>query len=212
MRILTIVASVLVVLTLVVYAALEVRGRFTAHGDYAVAADFASLARMSEVIVIGVVSSEGGTRNTARNPNDTSREDPNRTTVSQDYAFSVEEVLKGDSSRNITITSARSGVVRSDGRVGEFVYDTFIPLRVGTRYVLLLRSMSWAPGIYSVAFEPGIFELGAGAQVRSTWPEAGKYFPATSTDLFLSRLRSAVSAEVPSQPGRTSLPAPRGGP
>lgn len=192
------IASIAVVLTAAIAAIAfqtAFRGGLSVHSDLVVATDVQSLARMSQVIVVGTVTSEAGTRNLARNPSDPAKEDLTRKVIAQDYAFSVQETLKGVTGPAIVVTSARSGSIAGpNGQTGEYKDESFVPLTVGGRYLLLLRSLPWEPGVYALAFEPSRFELGAGATVRSTWRDAQTYFPVISTDLFISTLRAAVSA------------------
>jgi hypothetical protein len=168
------------------------RQAFSSHGELIVASDMATLARMSDVIVLGTVTAKGGTRDLARDPKNPSRPDPNRTVTAQDYVVSVDSTIKGRVDREITVTSARSGVVRHNGRTGEFDYENFVPLAVGSRYALLLRSSSNIPGVYIMAFEPSRFELGAEARVLSKWTDAKTLFPDTSAEVFVNRIRAAV--------------------
>lgn len=167
---------------------------FTASGSPVVARDLSSAVRMSDVIVIGTVTAVGGTRNLARNPKDLTREDENLVVTGQDYAFAVDEALKGAVGQSITVTSARKASVNRGGFASEREYDTFVPLGVGTRYALLLRTVKWAPNVYATGFEPSRFELGGGATVLSNWREATMLFPTISTDTFIAALKTQVAA------------------
>lgn len=186
------VASILLVIGFG-YAGLSGRNS-QIHGDLIVARNFAELAQMSDVIVLGTISHEGGTRNTARDPKDLSKPDPNLTVNSQEYVVSVDTVLKGAVDQTIVVATARSGSLVRGMRTDSFEYDNFIPLKVGTRYALLLRVDPYNAGMYALGFEPKVFELGASANVISTWTEAKRYFPAISTSLFVSTLRAAALA------------------
>jgi hypothetical protein len=165
-----------------------------------VATDFDALARMSDVIVVGTVTAKGGTRELARDPKDPTRPDPNRTVESQDYGFSVEEVLKGEAVGTITVTSARSGTVTKGWRTANFSYANFVPLTVGKRYVLLLRLLRYDPGTYVLGFEPSRFEIGGDAVARSNWEQVNVYFPNRPAGEFVDDLRAAIA--------RTNSPSP----
>lgn len=168
---------------------------FNVSGNLAVARDVTALVRMSDVIVAGTVTAVGGTRNVARDPKDPTREDPNMTAIAQDYTLVVDTVIKGNVGSTITVTSAKSTAVRKGPLTAERNNEMFIPLKVGTRYLLLLRSVGWTSGVYAASFEPHHFELGAGATVRSNWSEASSLFPPISTQAFIAALRVEVAAE-----------------
>jgi len=165
-------------------------------GSPILARDVSDMVRMSELIVVGNVRAEGGVRNTARNPKDITRPDPNLEVQSQDYIVAVESVLKGQAADQITVTSARSGTVRHNGRTASYKYENFVPLRPGARYALMLRSVPGDTGVYALAFEPSRFELGTIAVVRSNWTDATSRFPDTPTTAFLETLRAAITANT----------------
>lgn len=167
---------------------------FGADGRLIVSRDMASLTRMSDVIAVGAVLGEAGLREVSRNPNDPSRPDPSLTVSFQDYSFAVDAVMKGQAPRTIIVTSARFGTVRKGERVGEFAYENFIPLDVGARYVLFLRTAPEMPGVYVLAFEPSRFKLGATAVASSNWKDVGAFFPANAAGEFLSQVRVAVES------------------
>lgn len=155
--------------------------------------DLPELVRASDVVVIGTVLSQGGTRVTSRDPNDLTREDPNFVSIAQDYAFAVESVIKGDASGTITVTTGRSSRVKNGPFWYEFENPRFeVPPRVGTRYALFLRQLPWDASVYALAFEPSQFELGTMARVRTIWREATTYFPDRPVAEFLEALRDAA--------------------
>lgn len=153
--------------------------------------DLPELVRASDVVVIGTVLSEGGTRVTSRDPNDLTREDPNFVSIAQDYAFAVDSVIKGDVSGTIIVAIGSSSRVKN----GPFWYEfenPRVPPRVGTRYALFLRQLPWDASVYVLAFEPSQFELGTTATVRSIWRDATTYFPDRPVPEFLEALRDAA--------------------
>ncbi|MGH2449771.1 MAG: hypothetical protein ACRDGE_00565 [Candidatus Limnocylindria bacterium] len=187
-------ALLLVVLLLGVGAyALVATGPGAPRGSLVVARDMVEVVAMSDVIVVGTVTAEGGRRNTARDPNDLTREDPNFTSIAQEYVFAVEEVLKGDAGATITVAIARYGTIRDGLRTTDFKYETFIPLTIGARYVLMLRLAPTEPDLHAIAFEPSRFELGEMAVARSAWHDAGEHFPERPTDDFLRELRALIA-------------------
>ena len=187
-------ALVLLIGALVVYDQIIASTGGGATGNLIVARDMDSLAQMSQMIVVGTVTSEGGVRNIARDPNDLTRPDPNLTINSQDYSFRIEEALKGSPAGTITVTSARSAILNRGVFNRDRPYSNFVPLTVGGRYLLVLRSIDHDPGVYALALEPSRFELGALAVVRSNWSEARTLFPDRPADDFVRDLRAAIAA------------------
>jgi hypothetical protein len=172
----------------------EVLAPRSSAGTIAVAGrDLPELVRMSDVVVIGTVVSQGGTRVTSRDPRDITREDPNFVGIAQDYSFAVESSVKGDVAGTITVTISSSSRVKRDPFWYEYKSDN-IPPRVGSRYALFLRRLPWDPSIYVLAFEPSQFELGTMAVVRSRWLDAKTYFPDRPVADFLKALRDAASS------------------
>jgi hypothetical protein len=165
-----------------------------ASGTMTVARDMDALVRLSQVIVVGEVIGEGGVRNIARDPNDITRPDPSLIVNAQDYRFRVDEVLKGTTGGTIIVTSARSARVKRFIVSHEVAYPNFVPLKVGTRYVLLLRPLTYDPRAYALGFEPSRFELGDQAVVRSNWTDARTRFPDRPADEFIRELRAAIAA------------------
>jgi hypothetical protein len=157
--------------------------------------DLTELVRASDVVIIGTVLSEGGTRVTSRDPNDLTREDPNSVSIAQDYAFAVESWIKGEATGTITVAIGSSSRVRS----GPFWYEfknTRVPPRVGVRYALFLRRLPWDASVSVLAFEPSQFELGAMAVVRSIWLDAKMFFPDRPVPEFIQALRDAARTAV----------------
>lgn len=166
----------------------------TASGTMRVAQDMDSLARLSPVIVVGEVIGEGGVRNIARDPRDPTRPDPNLIINAQDYRFRVDQVLKGTTDGTITVTSARSVNLKRFIVTREVTYPNFVPLEIGTRYVLMLQPLVHDPLIYALGFEPARFELGDQAVVRANWSNARALFPDRPADDFIRELRAAIAA------------------
>ena len=172
----------------------EVLAPRSSAGTRAVAGrDLPELVRMSDVVVIGTVVSQGGTRVISRDPNDITREDPNYSVIGQDYAFAVESAIKGQSSGTITVTISSSSRVKRGPFWYEFKSES-VPPRVGVRYALFLRRLPWDASVYALAFEPSQFELGELAVVRTIWPDAKTYFPDRPVAEFVKALREAASS------------------
>jgi hypothetical protein len=155
--------------------------------------DLPELVRASDVVVIGTVLSEGGTRVTSRDPNDLTREDPNFVGIAQDYAFAVESSIKGEATGTITVTIGILNRVKRDPFWYEFKNER-VPPRVGIRYALFLRRLPWDASVYGLSFEPSQFELGTMAVVRSIWLDSKTLFPDRPVPEFLQALRDAAGA------------------
>lgn len=160
----------------------------------AVAQDMDSLVRLSRVIVVGEVIAEGGVRNIAPDPRDPTRPDPNLIINAQDYRFRVDQVLKGTTDGTITVTSARFASMKRFVVSREVTYPNFVPLKIGTRYLLMLQPLAHDPLVYALDFEPSRFELGDQAVVRSNWSDARTLFPDRPADDFMRELRAAIAA------------------
>jgi hypothetical protein len=158
--------------------------------------DLPGLVRASEVVVIGTVVSQGGTRVTSRDPNDITREDPNFVGIAQDYAFAVESSIKGNVTGTITVTISSLSRLRRDPFWYEFKSER-VPPQVGSRYALFLRRLTLDASVYVLSFEPSQFELGTTAVVHSSWPDAKTYFPDRPVAEFLKALRDAATATSP---------------
>jgi hypothetical protein len=172
----------------------EVLAPRSSAGTLAVAGrDLPELVQASEVVVIGTVLSQGGTRVISRAPYDITREDPNFVAIAQDYAFAVESSIKGDVTGTITVTVSSLSRVKRDPFWYEFKSDN-IPPRVGSRYALFLRRLPWDSSVYVLSFEPSQFELGTMAVVRSRWLDARTYFPDRPVADFLNALRDAAAS------------------
>lgn len=170
----------------------EVLAPRSSAGTLAVAGrDLPEVVRASEVVVIGTVLSQGGTRVISRDPNDITREDPNYVAIAQDYAFAVESSIKGDVTGTITVTISSSSRVKRDPFWYEYKSER-VPPRVGSRYALFLRRLPWDASVYVLSFEPSQFELTTMAVVRSIWGDAKTYFPDRPVPEFLEALREAA--------------------
>lgn len=151
---------------------------------------------MSDVVVIGTVVSQEGTRVVSRDPNDLTREDPNYVSLARDYLFAVEAAVKGEASGTITVAIGTSSRVKRGPSWYEFQNERIAP-RVGSRYALFLRRIPWDVTIYALSFEPSQFELGTTAVVRSAWADAPTYFPDRPVSEFLETLRNAARLSSP---------------
>lgn len=152
--------------------------------------DLRGIARASDAIVVGVVLGEGGTRDLARDPRDITREHPTLAILGQDYRVAVETSLKGNVGTDLTVTVAR---FYRDRGSEQKPAEHFIPLKVGARYLLFAQELRHAPGVYSIAFEPSRFSLGATAVVQSPWTDAPKFFPESEAGAFVRQVRDAIA-------------------
>jgi hypothetical protein len=187
-------AAVIALVLIAGTVAREVLAPRSSAGTIAVAGrDLPELVRASDVVVIGTVVSQGGTRVTSRDPRDITREDPNFVSVAQDYTFAVESSIKGDVAGTITVAIHSSSRVKRDPFWYEYKSEQ-VPPRVGSRYALFLRRLPWDASVYVLPGEPSQFELGTMAVVRSIWHDAKTYFPDRPVAEFLKDLRDAAAS------------------
>jgi len=153
--------------------------------------DLDSLVAASDLVVIGSVVREAGTRNLVRDPYDVLNEHSTLVGVAQDYEIRIEKVAKGTvGDSRVVVTNSRS----MGRRGGEQVqHKRFLPLTVGGRYVLFAKRLAHAPTVYALAFEPSVFELGRTATVRSTWAEASVDFPPRPAEVFVTDVMDAAA-------------------
>lgn len=164
---------------------------FRTDSSFVSATTLRELTNASDIVLIGTVEGESGTRNLARNPKDLTKEDPNYIVVGQDYSVSVQTVLKGAAPQQVTITVARGRGNRARG-----VNDDadFVPLRAPQLYALFLRRLPYEPTILALAIEPSRFRVDTMVVAESPWPDVGRYFPPQARDTFLGELRRITSA------------------
>jgi hypothetical protein len=187
-------AGVVALVLIVGTVAREVLAPRSSSGSLHIAGrDIPELVRASDVVVIGTVVSQGGTRVTSRDPNDITREDPNFVSIAQDYAFAVESSIKGDVTGTITVAIHSSSRVKRDPFWYEYKSEQ-VPPRVGSRYALFLRRLPWDASVYVLAGEPSQFELGPMAVVQSIWLDAKTYFPDRPVPDFIKAVRDAAAS------------------
>ena len=160
------------------------------HGTPAVRTTLEALANASDVVVVGMVQGEAGTRNLARDPRDPSREDTQTMVLAQDYVIDVAYALKGSVPSSLTVALAKwhgaSGVPA--GRDADF-----LPLKSGARYVLFLQHLRGAESsVFAQVPEPFRFVLSEQARVESSWGPARDAFPARATTQFLADVKAAI--------------------
>lgn len=153
--------------------------------------DLESLVAASDVVIIGRVVREAGTRNLVRDPYDMQKEHKTLVGVAQDYDIEIEGTLKGaDLAAQVVVTNSRSMGQRGGEQVQ---HVSFMPLNVGTRYVLFVRRLILEPTVFVLSFEPSVFELGQTASVRSAWPEAASHFPSKPAEVFVADVGAAAA-------------------
>lgn len=150
------------------------------------------LAAASDLIVVGAIRAEAGTRNLARDPKDLSREDPTMVGLGQDYVIEVESTIKGEATPTIVVSLARWHGPRGQAPRED---SDFIPLEKGTRYVLFLQRSRAFAGIYVPAPEPFRFKLTDQARAESFWPDAQQHFPPTDVSAFIGSVRAAAGSQ-----------------
>jgi hypothetical protein len=157
-------------------------------GSIATARSLPELVSQSDVIILGVVRSQAGTRNLARDL-DRTRESSTLVVEGQDYAVQVEDVLKGFVGDMVIVSLAKSHGVRDKAIRQD---EDFRPFSIGGRYVLFLGRI---PGTdaYGQIPEPFQFRVAADVRPESKWAEAERFFPARPLVQFLTEIRTAVT-------------------
>jgi hypothetical protein len=150
----------------------------------------AELAKKSDLIVTGTVTSAGETWNIARGV------DPTTTStafvvMAQNFVLTVDGTLKGTAGSQVTWA-----VAKGDGAPASFpVTDdaNWTPPTIGARYLLFLVKI---PGteIYGIPAEPSRFRLDAvNARSESRYSAATQKYPAMPAASLLGQVRSAVA-------------------
>lgn len=147
-----------------------------------------SLAQSSDLVVVGVVRGELGTRNMARRADDPLQPHPALVSLGQDYDVQIVDVLKGPAERSLVVSISKA--MKVDDRF--VTYRGFLPLQNGSRYVLFLRRQIDGTNGYVPAPEPWRFRLTTVAEAQSPWPDASRYFPTKDAEQFLTDVAAAV--------------------
>lgn len=156
--------------------------------EFVTSTSLLSLAQSSDLVIVGVVRGELGTRNMARRADDPLQPHPALVSLGQDYDVQVVDVFKGPAERSVVVSISKAMKVD-----GAFVtYKGFLPLQSGSRYVLFLRRQIDGTNGYVPAPEPWRFRLTTAAEAQSPWPDANRYFPTRDTQLFLADVAAAV--------------------
>jgi len=163
----------------------------TEGGPYVAARSLSELVRASDVVLVGVIEKESGTRNLARNPRNLAQEDPNIVVIGQDYVVDVIEVLKGSAIPHSTITVSRGRGMTARGVKDD---ESWLPLVVGEQYVLFLRPLPYEPSVLALAIEPSRFRVAAQVTPESPWEQASSYFPSKDRDRFFAELAAAIAS------------------
>jgi hypothetical protein len=163
----------------------------TEGAPYVATRSLSDLVQASDVVLVGVVEKESGTRNLARNPQNLAQEDPNIVVVGQDYVVNVIQVLKGSAITRSTITVARGRGTTARGVKDD---DDWLPLAVEAQYVLFLKQLPYEPSVLALAIEPARFRVGAQVTPESPWEQASSYFPSEDRDRFLAALAAAIAS------------------
>jgi hypothetical protein len=160
-----------------------------AGSGHVVARSIADLVASSDVVVVGIVKSQAGTRNLARNPNDLAQEDSANIVVGQDYVVAVGSSLKGSAPSEVTVTVARGRGTRTLGTKDD---TDFVPLQIGAEYALFLRRLPYDPSALALAIEPSRFRLTDQAIAESPAVEVRSRFPSQPREVFLGFVRSVI--------------------
>ena len=150
----------------------------------------ADLARKSELIVTGTVTSAGEVWNIARGQDPTT---PSTAYIdmAQNFVLTVDGTLKGTAGREVTWAVTKGSGAHASLPV---TFDAnWTPPTIGARYLLFLVKI---PGteIYGIPAEPSRFRLEAdNAQSESRYSAATQKYPAMTAASLLAQVRAAVA-------------------
>lgn len=148
-----------------------------------------SLASGSDVVLIGVVRAESGTRNMARQPDDPRKPHQTLVITGQDYEVSVLSVLKGTAEQTIVVTAAKSVGTSAETMAR---HPNYVPTRIGGQYLFFLDRQIDGTSGYVPSAEPWRFELTTTAEPISAWTDASRYFPKKPRTEFIAEVMSAI--------------------
>jgi hypothetical protein len=186
--------------------------------SYVVYNTFAEIVDRSDVIVLGQPTLRQGVVNTARDPNDPAKEDPELFGIGRVYEVKVEGYLKGDGPELIYVVQSE-GLIPSKSQ--ELTEENFeqarqlfkpLPLELGKRYIFFLHSPQFTYSEFSRANlfggigHPWRFEITSSecVQPEDEVTDLYRYFPAQPLEDFVKLISDPSSiVEMP-------YPAPAG--
>lgn len=145
---------------------------------------FEELALNSDLVIIGQITEEKEVINTARDPNDPTKPDPEYYSVGQIYDLKVEKYFKGEGPDSINFAQHQSFLVIEDGKQpgGEELQaakrvENYVQVEFGKPYLLFLREISeyfleyQEIGLYTGTTEPWIYDYTNPDCVRIEGPD-----------------------------------------
>ena len=173
---------------------------------------FKEIVDNSQVILIGQPTSTKGILNTARNPNDPTKEDTHFFSISQVYEVKVENYLLGTGANTIYVIQNQGFIASSPKDLTETELEQVrknsntLPLSLGTRYIMFLVNSDYAYGnfqkealLYGTG-QPWRFEITDSGCVQLTVDvkELNRYFPSEPLDEFVKFIQDPTSfPEIP---------------
>ena len=131
--------------------------RIVSHADRPTYSNLLDVTNASDAVFIGTVEGVDGTRNLARNPQDPSKEDPERYVEGVDYRVDVSELLKGnDTDKQVLVTETKlQRIGKEQVEVPDANYIGLVP---GQSYIFFVKK-SAVSGRYNATGQPFIFSV-----------------------------------------------------
>lgn len=182
-------------------------GTLQFEAKYRVPKSLADLVARSEVIVIGSMSDRGEIFNTARDQNDSTKEDPQRFHVGQMYHVRVDRYLKGGGEHRITVVQVEGWIDGPTPRTKENIekaraqHRQHVPLRPDTRYLMFLvpggSRARFGQDYFAPPYQPWRFTVppGGDAEPESPWHGAKGMFPPRPAAEFIAEVERLVGAQ-----------------
>lgn len=173
---------------------------------------FKEIVDRSSAIVIGWPTSTKGVVNTARDPKDPTRQDPNYFGIGQVYEVQVDRYLKGNGPdliyviQNEGLIPSKSKEVTEDEVVQAKKLSNTLPLTIGDQYIMFLSASEFSydnfskDGLFIGRGHPWRFEVTSSECVQ---PEDAltvviRYFPSQTLDKFIELINDPNAApEMP---------------
>ncbi|MEW5871058.1 MAG: hypothetical protein AB1894_17420 [Chloroflexota bacterium] len=174
---------------------------------------FQEIVDNSDVILIGEPTDKMGIVNTARDPKDLSKEDPEIFSIGQVYRVRVENYLVGDGPNDILVIQ-HLGMIRplsleiTDADIDEALKSfSNLPLTLDRQYIMFLSFASFDYGgykkdnLYFGSGHPWRFEITSSGcvQLEDSFRELSEYFPLQTFDDFVLKINNPENyLETPS--------------
>ncbi|KEO84265.1 hypothetical protein [Tumebacillus flagellatus] len=161
----------------------------TSHSDIPIHRDMTSLVNAATYVLVGKVEGVAGTRNFARDVQDSAKEDPENYVEGVDYKVKVSEVLKGEiTEKEILVTETRS--VRFGKNAPSTVSDQYVGLKEGEDYVFFAQKSETSGRFFNVG-QPFFFALKNNqVELKSNEKQLADKFPIMKFEDFKTKMKN----------------------